>query len=38
MGLLDKITLLYSENFWRDDANELGGSTWFKIINPTTHP
>jgi hypothetical protein len=38
MGLLDKVTLLYSENFWRDDANELGESTWFEVVDPTADP
>ena len=38
MGLLDKITLLYSADFWTNDSNELGTATWFKVIDPTADP
>ncbi len=38
MGLLNKITLLYSENFWRNDANGLGTATWFTVFDPTANP
>lgn len=38
MGLLDKITLLYSADFWTNDPNKLGTATWFKVIDPTADP
>lgn len=38
MGLLNKITLLYSQNFWWKDTNELGKSTWFTVVDPTANP
>lgn len=37
MGLLDKITLLYSNNFWMNDSNGLGRGTWFTVIDPTAY-
>jgi hypothetical protein len=38
MGLLDKVTLLYDKNFWRLNANGLGGATWFEVVDPTANP
>ena len=37
-GLLDKVTLLYDKNFWRLNANGLGGATWFEVVDPTADP
>ena len=36
VGLLDKITLLYSEDFWTTTDN--GGTTWMRVIDPTKLP
>ena len=38
MGLLNKITLLCSKNFWRNDTYGLGTATWFKVFDPTANP
>ena len=37
MGLLNKITLVYSNNFWMNDSNGLGRGTWFTVIDPTAN-
>jgi len=34
VGLLNKITLLYSKDFWTNDVNGLGTATWFTVIDP----
>jgi hypothetical protein len=38
VGLLDRITLLYNKNFWKDDVNEMGTATWFAVFDPKANP
>ena len=35
VGLLNKISILYSKNFWTNDVNELGPAMWFTVLDPT---
>ena len=36
VGLLDKVTLLYSADFWT--KQDLGYATWFEVVDPTKSP